>query len=130
MSSSPSIARPLTASRLSGFRARLEHELREVRGLEARLREEIVASLESRRSTTTDEVEDPEGSSLAFEGAQTTAMLQQTTRHAGEIAAALERVAAGSYGMCTECSGRIATGRLQARPSSAYCIDCASHAVR
>jgi DnaK suppressor protein len=126
VSSSPSVVRPLTANQLSGFKVRLEHELQEARGVEARLREEIVASLESRRSTTTDEVEDPEGSSLAFEGAQTTAMLQQTTRHVGEIEAALERVASGSYGTCVHCGARIASGRLGARPSSPHCIDCAS----
>lgn len=126
MSSSPSIARPLTDRQLSGFRARLEQDLAEAHELESRLRAEIVASLESRRSTPTDESEDPEGSSLAFEGAQSSAMLQQTTAHAIEIAGALERVAAGSYGTCLECGGQIAAGRLDARPSSAYCIDCAS----
>lgn len=124
--SSPSIGRPLSASRLSAFRRTLERELDEVRALEARLRTEIATSLESRRSTTTDDAEDPEGSSLAYEGAQSTAMLGQTVKHAEEIAAALERVDAGSYGTCTGCGDRIAPGRLDARPSTDVCIACAS----
>ncbi|CAN5178911.1 hypothetical protein BH11ACT4_BH11ACT4_22170 [soil metagenome] len=126
VSSSPSAVRTLTAGQLSGFRDTLERELLEAHALEARLRAEIVASLESRRSTTTDEAEDPEGSSLAFEGAQTTSMLQQTTRHAAEMTAALGRIDDGSFGTCSSCSRPIATGRLEARPSAELCISCAS----
>lgn len=124
--SAPATVRPLTAHQLSVFRSKLEHELDEVHHLESRLRAEIVASLESRRSTTTDEAEDPEGSSLAFEGAQTSSMLQQTTKHATEISAALSRVEDGSYGTCATCAGRIAIGRLEARPSTDFCISCAA----
>lgn len=126
MSSAPPVVKPLTAHQLSVFRNKLEHELEEVHSLEARLRAEILAGLESRRSTTTDEAEDPEGSSLAFEGAQTTSMLKQTTKHASEMTAAIGRIDEGSYGTCASCSGRIATGRLEARPSAELCIACAS----
>ena len=118
--------RPLTEHQLSVFRSKLELELAGVHSLEARLRAEIIDSLESRRSTTTDEAEDPEGSSLAFEGAQTSSMLQQTTKHATEISAAIDRVQDGSYGRCSSCGGRIATGRLEARPSTSFCIGCAA----
>jgi len=126
VSSATAAVRPLTAHQLSVFRSKLEHELAEVHDLESRLRAEILASLESRRSTTTDEAEDPEGSSLAFEGAQTSSMLQQTTRHADEISAAIGRVDAGNFGTCVTCGGRIATGRLEARPSTNFCIGCAA----
>ena len=124
--SSPSLVPTLSARQLAAFRSRLEAELSSAHELEARLRAEIAESLESRRSTTTDEAEDPEGSSLAFEGAQTASMLKQTTAHASEMSAALQRVDAGTYGMCEECARPIATGRLEARPSSALCISCAS----
>lgn len=108
------------------FRSALEHDLAEAHALESRLRAEIVASLESRRSTTTEDAEDPEGSSLAFEGAQTTSMLRQTSKHTAEISAAIERIGDGSYGDCAVCGGRITTGRLEARPSTQFCISCAS----
>lgn len=126
LSTTTAPGRPLTANQVSGFRRTLERELDEAHTLEARLRGDVASSLESRRSTTNDETDDPEGSNLAFEGAQTSAMLAQTSRHAAEISAALERMDAGSYGDCTSCGNRIPTGRLEARPASALCIGCAS----
>lgn len=116
----------MTARQLSVFRSTLERELADVHELEVRLRAEIRASLESRRSTTTDEAEDPEGSSLAFEGAQTTSMLRHTTMHANEMIAAIGRIDDGSFGTCAACGGAIAPGRLEARPSAELCIVCAA----
>lgn len=52
--------------------------------------------------------------------AQRTALLQTLT----DIAAARERVAAGTYGSCTGCGGLIPPGRLEFRPWAATCIDC------
>lgn len=39
---------------------------------------------------------------------------------------ALDRLAAGSYGTCTECGEPVAEERLEALPAAALCIDCAS----
>lgn len=52
--------------------------------------------------------------------AQRTALLQTLT----EIAAAQERVVAGTYGSCTRCDDPIPPGRLEFRPWSATCIGC------
>ncbi len=41
-----------------------------------------------------------------------------------EIDAALARIDAGSYGICVTCGAEIGEERLQARPSTAQCIDC------
>ncbi len=41
------------------------------------------------------------------------------------IERALEKLDAGSYGVCDECGGEIAAGRLKAAPESALCIECA-----
>ena len=126
-SSSPRpAARPITSSQRAKLRVRLEHELGELLVLESQLRTQAAVALESRRDSGTDESEDPEGSNMAFEGAQVTAMLEQTTRHAREIASAMERIDAGTYGDCANCSQSIGLGRLEARPSSALCISCAS----
>lgn len=108
------------------MRTRLIAELQEVRDLEQRLRLEIADGIATRRGAQNDENDDPEGSNLAFEGLQSAAMLQQTSRHADEICAALKRLDGGSYGFCAECDGQIPRGRLDARPSTAFCIDCAS----
>jgi DnaK suppressor protein len=38
---------------------------------------------------------------------------------------ALEKLDEGSYGACDNCGKPIAEGRLEARPDSVLCIDCA-----
>lgn len=40
------------------------------------------------------------------------------------VDAALERLEAGTFGLCLGCNGQIAIGRLQDDPSTAYCADC------
>ena len=39
-----------------------------------------------------------------------------------QIEAALERIDAGTYGICAVCRDEIAEGRLEARPWTPYCI--------
>ena len=116
----------LTVAQRGRLRDRLESDLQQTLGSQAQLKGDIAAALESRRGVGTDEAEAPEGSSLAFEQAQTSAVLGQAERHQLEIAAALERMDAGSYGSCVRCERPIAAGRLDARPSTAHCIACAS----
>jgi DnaK suppressor protein len=46
-------------------------------------------------------------------------------RTIAEIDAALERIAAGSYGICTGCGTAIPLPRLEVRPFAATCVGCA-----
>lgn len=48
---------------------------------------------------------------------------QKTIR---DIEAALERMAAGDYGLCENCGDEIGIGRLRALPMAQLCIDCAT----
>lgn len=51
----------------------------------------------------------------------------EVTRDVGElrdIEAAEARIAAGRYGLCTDCEGEIGFARLQAYPTAKRCIDC------
>ena len=41
---------------------------------------------------------------------------------------ALERLDAGTYGLCLRCSAPIGSDRLEAMPATRYCITCASRA--
>jgi DnaK suppressor protein len=43
----------------------------------------------------------------------------------GEIDAALARIEAGTYGICTNRGEEISVGRLEAYPWASLCIDCA-----
>ena len=45
-----------------------------------------------------------------------------------QITAALNRIAAGTYGLCTRCGQPIAPARLEVLPYAAACIECQSHA--
>jgi len=40
------------------------------------------------------------------------------------VAAALERLAAGTFGSCLQCDGPISNRRLQALPWAALCLEC------
>ena len=44
------------------------------------------------------------------------------------VRAALERLADGSYGECTDCGQSVGVPRLLAQPSAARCIACQSKA--
>ncbi|MCP9970793.1 TraR/DksA family transcriptional regulator [Actinomadura madurae] len=40
------------------------------------------------------------------------------------MAAALDRIGAGTYGRCVGCGHPVPEGRLEARPDAARCIPC------
>jgi DnaK suppressor protein len=46
-------------------------------------------------------------------------------REIEEIDAALERIAAGTFGSCQGCGNAIPMNRLQALPAARFCLDCA-----
>ena len=100
-------------------KARLEAQLAE---LEDRL---------SRLDRDLSETPDPDSSERAVQMEDDEALEGQAQVVSNEIASvrrALERIADGSYGVCTNCGEDIAEGRLEARPEAALCIDCASEA--
>jgi DnaK suppressor protein len=43
---------------------------------------------------------------------------------------AIEKLAEGSYGTCDQCGGPIPPGRLEARPESVLCVECARRVSR
>ena len=123
---SATTARALTAQQRERLRVRLESELEDGHEQQDRLRALIDSTTQSRRGVGTDESEDPEGGSLAFEKAQATSLLEQSIRHSLEISHALGKLDADTYGTCERCDQMIAYARLDARPSAALCIRCAS----
>jgi DnaK suppressor protein len=57
------------------------------------------------------------------------ALREAAERRVREVDAALGRLDAGTFGLCTACGGRIADARLEALPWAALCIDCQRRAV-
>ncbi len=51
-------------------------------------------------------------------------LIQQNLQDVRDIAAARQRIAAGTYGECTDCGTDIAYERLLAYPTAKRCIDC------
>lgn len=106
------------AARLAAERERLVEQLA---GLD-RAHGEIVDASEL---VATDDEHDPEGATIAFERAQVAALRRDGNVVLTEIDAALERLEAGTYGICVRCGRPIAPARLDARPAAPTCIDCA-----
>ncbi|MDQ0756458.1 TraR/DksA C4-type zinc finger protein [Arthrobacter sp. B3I4] len=86
------------------------------------LRRDITSVNAARQDSNVDDEHDPEGSTIAFELSQAAALLAQSRAGLTQIEAALARIDAGTYGICAVCGGQIAEGRLEARPSTPYCI--------
>lgn len=72
-----------------------------------------------------DDEHDPEGTTIAFERAQVTALLRHAQLEAAALGAALERVEDADYGVCRTCAGFIGIERLLALPAAQQCIRCA-----
>ncbi|MFW9606280.1 MAG: TraR/DksA family transcriptional regulator [Pseudomonas sp.] len=54
------------------------------------------------------------------------ALLAEAEAGLRDVDAALQRLAAGTYGQCTECGAEVAAARLQALPAAALCVNCAA----
>ncbi len=89
--------------------------------------EELESFQASRRDTTTDDGQDPEGPALDFERSQSTVVLVQSRSHLDQIENAIVRLEEGSYGSCARCGKGIPFARLDARPYTAHCVQCAEY---
>lgn len=108
------------------FRALLEAERAQKLTLLASLRRDITSVSEARQDSNVDDEHDPEGSTIAFELSQASAILDQSRVGLEQIEAALARIAEGTYGVCMVCGNPIPEGRLEARPWTPFCVNHAS----
>ncbi len=90
------------------------------------LRADLAGVMAASEGANADDEHDPEGATIAFERAQTAALLARTEDRIAELDRARERVAAGTYGSCVVCGRPIGADRLEARPDATTCIRCAS----
>ncbi|MCW2620795.1 MAG: Zinc finger, DksA/TraR C4-type [Frankiales bacterium] len=91
---------------------------------------DLEAMMQASESSNADDEHDPEGATIAFERAQTQALLDQAHRRLGDLDAALARLGTAAYGLCEVCGQQIGAERLEARPSARTCIGCARQAAR
>ena len=84
------------------------------------------ALLEIRRlraDRSDDDEHDPEGQTIAYERSQLAALTAHGLTQLGEVEAALQRVAEGTYGTCEVCGRPIDPARLEARPTARTCVE-------
>jgi len=108
------------------FRILLQEERHRKLALLPALRADITSVNAARRDSNVDDEHDPEGTTIAFELSQASALLEQSRASLVQIDAALARMDEGTYGSCELCGAPIPEGRLEARPWTAYCIEHAS----
>ena len=83
------------------------------------------AIVESSVGGNMDDEHDPEGSTVGFERAQISALLDHARTQLAELDAAVGRLRSGGYGICEDCGDPIPTERLEAHPAARACIACA-----
>ncbi len=115
----------LTAKQRDKLRTRLASDQVETQATVDALLLELEMFQGSRRDTTTDDGQDPEGPAIDFERSQSTMVLQTSRSHLQQIGKAMHRLDEGSYGTCQRCNEQIPFARLEARPYSANCVRCA-----
>ncbi len=89
------------------------------------LRHQIDGLIESASWTVNDDEHDPEGATAGYERAQLQGLLDQARHELEELDRAHERLRAGTYGVCRQCSKPIGEERLDALPAVTLCISCA-----
>lgn len=94
------------------------------------LRAAIDQTREARSLMFADDEHDPDGSTASLDQARDVALLARTEQTLTELAAAAQRLADGTYGVCQICGRPVGAERLLARPETAVCVDCASLATR
>ncbi len=65
-------------------------------------------------------------SQVTAERGEAEALASQLREALEDVEKAIGKLDKGTYGTCERCGQHIAPARLEAKPASAYCIECAS----
>jgi RNA polymerase-binding protein DksA len=87
---------------------------------------EVERIVDAARDVATDDEHDPEGATIAYERARTTALVDQARAHLAAVEEAFAQLEAGTYGRCVSCGDEIGAERLEALPVATTCFACAS----
>ncbi|PCE15625.1 molecular chaperone DnaK [Microbacterium sp. SZ1] len=106
------------------------------RDLLERLRADALSRVESTRATldqlthdregsNDDDEHDPEGVTLSSEWSRLTGLAEAAASELRQVDEAMERLDAGTYGVCARCGRPIPAARLEVRPFATHCVACA-----
>jgi RNA polymerase-binding transcription factor DksA len=89
---------------------------------------ESMREVQSARSdASADDEHDPEGPTMTQEWSSLAGLVTEAEAQIRTVDAALGRIHDGTYGVCSRCGNPIGAARLQARPATELCIECARH---
>ena len=91
----------------------------------ARIESDLAALRTARSTDNADDEHDPEGSTLSSDWSQLSGLRAEALAQLQQADEALERLAAGSYGICVICGREIPAARLAVRPAARTCVACA-----
>ena len=92
---------------------------------------QLKSELQNRVSSIHEHARDPLEQDSAEQAAQlgnvavVSALESEAVSELADIEAALQRLEAGTYGVCVSCGEPIGEGRLKVRPAATQCRDCA-----
>lgn len=99
---------------------------RELEGQLTSLRTQLSALRDARGAENADDEHDPEGPTLSAEWSRVEGQREDVAGELRAVDAALERIAAGTYGLCARCGRPVPAERLAVRPAAERCVPCAS----
>ncbi|CAL9401892.1 RNA polymerase-binding transcription factor DksA [Nocardiopsis dassonvillei] len=111
-----------TPQELARVRERLDNDIAVARGELSRLREQIDRRLEDPVEGAGDDPADT--GAKAFEREHELALAYNTRDLLAAGERAIERIDAGTYGVCDVCGRPIGKARLQAFPRATLCVTC------
>jgi RNA polymerase-binding transcription factor DksA len=104
----------------------LRAELARIAALAQDLSEELAGIVLAAAGDVPDDEHDVEGSSIGFERARVTALLQATEQRRIAVEAALAHLSVGTDARCAVCGRPIDAERLVALPGVTTCVTCAA----
>ena len=112
---------PSVAELISVVDAELQRTERQIESLALT----VAAIVEAAELVSTDDEHDPEGSTIAYERAQATALLRQARADREALLGTRRQLAGGGPIECATCAGPIDPDRIAALPTAARCVTCA-----
>jgi RNA polymerase-binding transcription factor DksA len=118
--------KPLSPGTIERLERRLRKRREEIADAADSFHEEAEDALANTDMSDLLDDEEPAGGEVD----ETLMMAMTADEQLAMVDAALDRIAAGTYGYCAECGGRIPVVRLEAIPATPSCVDCAASARR
>ena len=117
----------LNEALVRGFQTRLQAALKELSAEDHELRQRLASDEVATEHAV---VDGAEGALSVEANLEVITQIQHERQEMGAILAALDRITAGEYGLCTECGAPIGQRRLEVVPEASHCIDCQEAAER